>query len=236
MQRTLRLVSAGAAKGLVEALAGAFRHACAADIDGAFGAVGAMKERLQGGAPCDVVILTAALVRNLADDGTVQRDTIASLGRVATGIAVREGDARPALDSADALQSSLAGATSVYFPDPARATAGIHFMNVLDRLGLRASLQARLRPFPNGATAMAELARAADAQPIGCTQVTEILYTDGVALAGPLPTPLDLVTEYSAAVASRTTDRELALAFVALLTGPETRALRERTGFGTGDQ
>ena len=97
-------------------------------------------------------------------------------------------------------------------------------------------MQARLRSFPNGATAMAELARATDARPIGCTQVTEILYTRGVALVGPLPKPLDLVTEYSAAVASRTTDRELALAFVAKLAGPETRALRESAGFATGDE
>ena len=130
----------------------------------------------------------------------------------------------------------LAGATSLYFPDPDRATAGIHFMSVLERLGLRASMQARLRSFPNGATAMAELARATDAQPIGCTQVTEILYTRGVALVGALPKPLDLVTDYSAAVASRTTARELALPFVGMLAGPETRALRESAGFGTGDE
>ena len=231
MEPTLRLISAGAAKGVVEALADRFRRDCGATIAGTYGAVGAMKEHFLAGAPCDAIILTQALLEGLAGEGQVDRASIAPLGRVATGVAVRAGDAAPSIATADALRESLRTATSVYFPDPAKATAGIHFMDVLRRLGLPDALAGRLRPYPNGATAMAELARACDARPIGCTQVTEIRYTPGVTLVGKLPEAFALVTLYSAAPARRAADFALARRFVTLVSGETTRALREAAGF-----
>jgi molybdate transport system substrate-binding protein len=229
--RQLYLISAGAAKGVVEALADHFRHTYGAAIAGTFGAVGAMKEKLLAGEPCDAIVLTQALLEELARDGHVRAETIRPLGRVHTGIAVRAGDATVAIDSEDALRDSLRAATSVHFPDPHRSTAGIHFMKVLERLGLRHDLAARLRPYPNGAAAMAGLADATDERPLGCAQVTEIRYTPGVTLAGALPKAVELATLYSAAVCARAPDATLAERFVVLVTGPETRALRSAGGF-----
>jgi molybdate transport system substrate-binding protein len=227
----LDLISAGAAKGVVEALAGRFLEATGATIAGTFGAVGAMKEKLLAGAPCDAIVLTQALLEGLASDGQVRGETIRPLGRVYTGIAVRTGDAMVAIDSEEGLRESLRTATSVYFPDPDRATAGIHFSKVLEQLGLREELAPRLRPLPNGATAMFALARALDARPIGCTQVTEIKYTPGVTLVGVLPKAFELATLYSAAVCVHAMNATLAERFVALVTGPESKALRSTAGF-----
>jgi len=150
----LDLISAGAAKGVVEALADRFRETSGATIAGTFGAVGAMKEWLLAGAPCDAIVLTQALLEGLASNGHVRGETIRPLGRVYTGIAMRTGDGTLGVNTEDALRDSLRMATSVYFPDPDKATAGIHFMNVLEKLGLRDELAARLQPHPNGATAM----------------------------------------------------------------------------------
>ncbi len=229
--RRLDLISAGAAKGLIDGLTGRFRETHDATIAGTFGAVGAMKEKLVAGAPCDAIVLTQALLETLASDGWVRKETIRPLGRVHTGIAARLGDPMPRIGSADDLRESLHAATSVYLPDPDQATAGIHFMKVLERLGLRGLLAARLKPFPNGATAMAELARAGDARPIGCTQVTEIKSTPGVILVGALPKGFELATLYSAAVCTRGDALMLAERFVALVTGPESQALRSAGGF-----
>ncbi len=200
-------------------------------IAGTFGAVGAMKEKLLAGARCDAIILTQALLETLADDGRVLRDTIAPLGRVYTGIAVRSGDSLPAIDSADAMRVSLLEATSLHFPDPERATAGIHFMGVLERLGLCGTIAEKFRPYPNGATAMAELARASDARPLGCTQVTEIKYTPGVMLVGKLPRVFELATLYSAAACVGASDPALAERFVAMVTGRTSEDLRKSGGF-----
>ena len=91
----LHVLSAGAAKGLVEALAPVLNKTIGATLRCEFGAVGAIQDRWLAGAPCDVIILTNAMLVALARDGRVVPETIAPLGRVRTGIAVRVGDALP---------------------------------------------------------------------------------------------------------------------------------------------
>ena len=105
------------------------------------------------------------------------------------------------------------------------------FARVLGELGLTEALQSRLRTFPNGATAMRELGAATSPHPIGCTQVTEILYTPGVELVSVLPSQFELATTYTAAVSARCGDPARAARFIALLTGERTRPARERCGF-----
>lgn len=223
---TLRFVSAGAAQGLVRSLAGED----GVQIDGRFGAVGAMMDLLQAGEPCDVVILTRAQIAQLATERKVREETIRDLGSVATAIAVRAGDAKPDVSDAKGLRAALLAADAIYFPDPVKATAGVHFSSVLDRLGIAPQVLDRLRTFPNGSTAMAELARAGG-RPIGCTQATEILATPGVTLVAALPEGLDLHTVYSAAVNAGATDPARAKRFLDRLTGEATRATRRTAGF-----
>jgi molybdate transport system substrate-binding protein len=223
----LRLLSGGAAHGVVEALGAQFD----AQIAGSYGPVGAMKDRLLAGEPADLVILTKALIAELAAAGRVRTETCADLGRVRTGVAVREGDPVPDISSAPALRGALLAASEIYFPDPLRSTAGIHFAKVLDRLGLRETLAPRLRPHASGAAAMGALSRAPGGGPLGCTQITEIVITPGLALVGPLPAEFDLVTVYSVAVCAHAASPELAQRLAALLTDERTRALRARLGF-----
>ncbi|MEO7336391.1 MAG: substrate-binding domain-containing protein [Caldimonas sp.] len=228
---TLHFLCAGAAQGLVKALEARFRTEAGANLEGRYGAVGAMKEALLAGEPCDVMIVTAAMIDALAVEGRLDGASAAALGRVRTGVAVRDGDAVPAVDTPDGLRAALLAADRIYFPDPVRATAGIHFAAVLKRLGVHDELAGRFATFPNGATAMRELGRSTDAAPIGCTQVTEINYTEGVRLAGALPTEFELATVYTAAASKTAGDPALAARFVALLTGAASRPLRLEGGF-----
>jgi molybdate transport system substrate-binding protein len=226
----LEILSGGAAQGLVAALGPQFKAETGCDIGGSFGAVGAMRDRLLAGAAADVLILTSALIAELAGSGHVVADSAADIGVVRTAIAVRSSDANPAVGDADSLRAALLAADAVYFPDPKLATAGIHFAKVLDRLGIGDGVADRLRPYPNGATAMREMA-AAQGHPIGCTQVTEILNTPGVRLVAPLPKEFELATTYTAAVPARAASPGEARRLVALLSGAATRPLRERAGF-----
>jgi len=160
----LTLLSGGAAQGLVAALAAKFKAETGCDITGTFGAVGAMRDKLIAGAPADLLILTQALIAELARLGHVLPDSPVDLGVVRTGVAVRSGNPKPPIGSAAALRSALLAADAIYFPDPKLATAGIHFAKVLDALGIVGEVAARLAPFPNGAAAMQALARAPDAR------------------------------------------------------------------------
>jgi molybdate transport system substrate-binding protein len=231
LTHTLHVLSAGAARALAQALQPAFEAANGARIEAEYGAVGAMVARLREGAACDVVILTTALIDALRKEGRVQPDTIAPLGAVRTGIAVRAGDARPDIRDRDHLAAALRDADEIHFPDPQRATAGIHFAGVLARLGVRDAVARRLRPAPNGAQAMAALARSDAQRPIGCTQVTEILYTSGVTLVGALPREFELATVYALGVTADAREPALARRFAVSLTGDGAATLRRAGGF-----
>ena len=227
----LTLLSGGAAQGLVDALAAPFKAETGCDIHGTFSAVGSMRDKLAGGAPADLVILTAPLIRALIADGHVVAGSQADLGAVPTCIAVRSGDPIPPIGDSDALRTALRAADGVYFPDPKLATAGIHFAKVLDALGLGDTLASRLRPFPNGATAMRALAASTEPRPIGCTQATEILNTPGTVLVGPLPPAHALAAVYTVGVCTRAAQPALARQFAGRLTHPDTGELRRRLGF-----
>ncbi|MGB6009513.1 molybdate ABC transporter substrate-binding protein [Castellaniella sp.] len=228
---TLHILSAGAAKGLVGQMEDTFGRRHAHAISGEFGAVGLMREHFMSGAACDLIILSQKLIDGLAADGLLQADSIRPLGVVRTGIAHRAGAPAPRVTDPHTLAQALQAAPEIYFPDPEKATAGIHFIKVLSELGLAESLAQRLRPFPNGATAMRELAAHGAQGAIGCTQVTEILYTPGVSLAGPLPARFELATVYAAAIPTRAGNPATASSLIALLTGPDAEQQRRRGGF-----
>ena len=77
-------------KGLVEALQARFLAASGATVEGRFGAVGAMREALLGGAPCDVMIVTDGDAgASCAMRGAVAERPFVPIGEVRTGVAAR---------------------------------------------------------------------------------------------------------------------------------------------------
>jgi molybdate transport system substrate-binding protein len=227
----LRLLSGGAAQALVGALAPQFKAETGCDIDGAFGAVGAMKTRLLDGDPADLLILTRALIDELAAAGRVDPASVIDIGAVRTAVAARASAPPPAVGDAAALRAALLAADAIYSPDQTLSTAGIHFAKVLEALGIAAEVAGRLREYPNGAAAMGALAASTDDRPIGCTQVTEILATPGLILAGVLPPEFELSTVYTLGVTTSAAHLEAARKFAAMLTAAEAKRLRERVGF-----
>jgi molybdate transport system substrate-binding protein len=228
----LSILSGGAAHGLVKAVEAQFTAATAQAIDGTFGAVGAMRAKLGAGLGTDVVILTSAIVRELAAAGIVASDSVTDVGNVETAIAIRTGDPVPKVADAEQLTLALIAADAIYFPDPQQATAGIHFAGVLERLGITRAVASRLRTYPNGATAMRALADSkTDKHPIGCTQVTEIVATPGVTLIQSLPSGFGLATVYTAGVIAGSKNQAAARTLIGLLAGPANAAARKTCGF-----
>jgi len=228
---TLHLLSGGAAKGLVTTLGDRFLAQSGMAITGRFDAVGKMKEQLLAGAPCDVVILTSALITQLTESCDVTSGSARPLGLVKTGIAVKDGASVPPLATVAQLRQALLAAGAIYFPDPVKATAGIHFMKVMHLLGVDTEMAGRLHPHPNGAAAMHALAQSSEPNAIGCTQATEIIFAPGVQLAASLPTEFELATVYTAAVSSRAEQPRAAAALIELLTSEEAAGLRSAGGF-----
>jgi molybdate transport system substrate-binding protein len=227
----VNILSGGAAQGLVRGVAEAYKAQTGFGIDGEFGAVGIMADKLRANTPADLVILTQSLLARLAEEKLVVSSSIADVGRVETALAVRNRDPKVAVKTEADLREVLRAADAIYVPDTRASTAGQHVAKVLDRLGIAYELASRLKIFPNGATAMRELATSAATRPIGCTQATEIIATDGIALSGSLPPGCELVTMYTAGVTTRAAHPKEAAALISLLTGADRKELRQRAGF-----
>ena len=227
----LRVLSAGAAKAVVTALASSFHDMAGVAVTATFDAAGTIRAHLLAGEPCDVVILPQSMLQALARDGRVARESVATLGRVPTGIAIPHGAEPPAIGDAVSLRGTLEQASALFCPDLERATAGIHFLRMLHELRIHDRVASRIRAHPNGAAAMAAMAAAGDRAAVGCTQASEILYTPGVALVGPLPEPFALATDYSGAVVAASDRASAAGEFCELLGGSQSRDLRRRSGF-----
>ncbi|HLX13868.1 MAG TPA: substrate-binding domain-containing protein [Bradyrhizobium sp.] len=228
---SLNILGGGAAQGLVGSLAARFKEQTGLDIAGEFGAVGGMAGKLRGRAPADIVILTAALIADLAKENLVTSASISDIGRVETAIAVRAADPQLSVQDAADLRAVLLGADAIFIPDTRASTAGIHVAKVLQQLDIAAAIAARLKIYPNGATAMRHLAESDALRPVGCTQATEIIATKGVKLSGSLPPGCELATLYTAAVATAAAHAAQAQILIDLLTDPNQRELQTRAGF-----
>jgi len=228
---SLKLLSGGAAQGLVKSLTPQFTSRTGWSIDGAYGAVGAMAERFHKGEAVDVMISTAALIAEFEREGLLQAGSSRAIGKVETAVAVRTGDKPPPIGDEAALRESLLAADAIYVPDIASSTAGIHVAKVLRQLSIFQQVERCLKIFPNGATAMHELAASKASRPIGSTQTTEIIITPGLTLVGPLPPACALATVYSAGVTARAADGAVAKTLIDILVDSGQLAARQRAGF-----
>ena len=228
---SLNILSGGAANGLVRSLAEKFKALTGLDIEGEFGAVGAMADKLRAGTHADIVVLTAEKIAELARENRVIGASIADIGMVETALAVRAADPPVTANEAAALREAFLAADAIFVPDTKVSTAGIHVAKVLQKLGIADEVAGRLNVFPNGATAMRHLAASEASRPLGCTQSTEIINTQGVKLSGSLPKGCELSTTYTAAVATQAVHTREAQLLIDLLTGADQDKLRQRAGF-----
>jgi molybdate transport system substrate-binding protein len=115
------------------------------------------------------------------------------------------------INTTDKLKQALLNAKRIAFSDPARgATVGVHFMNVIDKLGIRDEVLAKSTRAKDGIETM-RLVAAGEAD-IGITQVSEIVQSQPKLLLGAFPKEFELATRYSYWVANNSSDATKALA------------------------
>jgi molybdate transport system substrate-binding protein len=202
------------------------------DVAATFGAVGAQKQKLLGAAPADLAILTAAMIEELIASCHVLAGTRCDLGAVVGAIAVPAGEPHPDVATEPTLSRTLREAAAVYLPDPAIATAGAQFVRMCEQLGIAPAVLPKLRTFPNGFAAMTGMAQERLRGAVGCTQLTEIRWVQGVDLVGPLPRSLQAPTVYSLGIAARSRNLAQARSFAARLTGEGAAQRLSAAGFG----
>ena len=227
---TLRILSAGAAQSVAERIAAQVASETGCEVKADYGAVGAMKARVLGGEPVDVVILSAPLIEELAVSGHIADGSQRHLGTVGTGVAVRAGTPLPDVSDTRVLRGNMLAANAIACPDPSVATAGRIVLRAVELLGI-GEVRARMRFFPNGYAAMSWLAQSRGPLEMGLTQNTEILANKGVTYVGPLPEELQMKTVYTAGLAAKARNPYDAKEFITRLIAPAARTMFQAAGY-----
>jgi molybdate transport system substrate-binding protein len=217
----IRVISAGAVKSIVSGLAQAYEKETGNKVVIEFGPMGFVRQKLAS-EPADVVIMSDTVIEDTIAKGGVVSGSRTDIGRTGMGVGVREGAPKPDISTVDAFKRALLEAKSIVYVDPASgATSGTHFASVLQKLGIAEAVKPKTKLVPGGYPA--ELVARGEVELV-VHQISEIVPVKGVTLVGPLPKELQKLTIYSAGVAAKSTNAELARGFMAFLARPEFRA------------
>jgi len=217
----VRVISAGAVKSIVSELAQAYEKETGNKVVMQFGPMGFVRQKLASD-PADVVIMSDTVIEDTIAKGGVTAGSRTDIGRTGMGVGVRDGAPQPDISSVDAFKRALLEAKSIVYVDPASgATSGVHFASVLQKLGVAEAVKPKTTLVPGGYPA--ELVAKGEVDLV-VHQISEIVPVKGVTLVGPLPKELQKLTIYSAGVAAKSTNADLARGFTAFLTRPAFRA------------
>ncbi len=216
---TIKVFTTGAFKQVVVAMIPTFEARTGHKVDVQNDTAGAVAKRVAAGESFDVLVLTPAALKPLADEGRVVPASVVPLGRVGIGVAVKAGAPAPSLASVEDFKQALLAARKVAYIDPAAGgSSGIYLDGLFERMGIARDVRAKAVLVPGGLVAERLVDGQAD---LAIHQISEILPVQGATLVGPLPDAIQNFTTYAGAVSARTTQGDAARGFLALLAGPE---------------
>jgi molybdate transport system substrate-binding protein len=185
--------------------------------------------RLARGEVADVVILDGVAADELGRRGFVRAETKVELAGSLIGMVVRTGAAKPDIGSVATFKRALLAATSIAYSD---SSSGTYLSTVLfAKLGVAdqvAGKSRKVRGPPSGEPVAAVVARG-EAE-IGFQQISELMHVPGITLVGAIPTELQLVTVYAAALTKAAKEPEAAEALIRFLTSPDAAPVILKAG------
>ena len=109
----------------------------------------ALKRQIDAGETFDVACILPAIIDDLLKQGKVAAGTRTDISRAAVGVAVKKGAPKPDIGSAEAFKRTLLNAKSIAYSG--EGGSGIYFKGVLERLGIAAEMNPKLKPLASSA-------------------------------------------------------------------------------------
>jgi molybdate transport system substrate-binding protein len=211
----LRVLSGNGAKAAVQELCKQFERATGNTIKLHFEVNADLKKKIEAGETFDVAVLNPPVIDALIKDGRLVAGSRADIGHSGLGLAVRTGAPKPDISSVGAFKRTLLTAKAVAYPG--KGASGIYFVSLLDRLGIKAEMQGKLKPM--GAEDTVEVVARGEADMV-VVVATRITGVPGVDLVGPIPEELQTRIGFAAGLSVSAKEREAAQALIRFLTAP----------------
>lgn len=225
----IKVVSSVGVKTALEALVPQFEKASEHKVTLVFGTAVPLKRQIDGGESFDVVILTPAMLEDLAKQGKVG-GAPAPVAKVGIGVAMKPGAPKPDLSSADGLKRALLAAKAISYSKEGQS--GTMMAQVIEGLGITAQMSPKTILETRSGLAAAPVAE--DKADLGFTLISEILPVPGVELAGPLPAEVQRYVVFSGGISSASKDTAAAKAFIDFLKAPAAAPVLKTKGMEPG--
>jgi molybdate transport system substrate-binding protein len=185
----------------------------------------ALKRQIDAGETFDVALILPAIIDDLLKQGKVAAGTRTDISRAAVGVAVKKGAPKPDIGSAEALKRTLLNAKSIAYSG--EGASGIYFKSVLERLGIAAEMNPKLKPL--GSSAVVPSVANGEVE-LAVISPPAILAEPGAELVGILPKELQSYVVYTAGISAAAKDADAAKALLKYLTTPAAMSMMKSKG------
>lgn len=221
----MKVLCTNGVKAVTAELIPAIERAGGRPIDVDYGSTNLLMDKIAGGETGDLAVLSLEAIDNLIEKGVLQPGSRIDLARSSIGVAVRTGTAAPAIGTVDALRAALLAAKSVVYSKT--GISGMYMPELMAKLGITDQIATKAM-YPSSGSVGEALARG-EAE-IALQQISELLPVPGIAVVGPLPAAVQLVTVFSAGVFASAAEPEAARGLIAQLMTDAARKLYTAKG------
>jgi molybdate transport system substrate-binding protein len=226
----IKIISSVGVRAALEELKPHFERTTEHKLAITYGTAVPLKRRIDGGESFDVVILTPAMLEDLAKQGKVVPDSRADVAKAGIGVAIKAGAAKPDISTPDAFKQALLNAKSIAYSREGQS--GTLMARVVERLGIAEEMKAKtVLETRSGLTAANVVEDKAD---LAFTLISEILPVAGAELAGPLPGQLQSYVVFTAGIAPDAKDAAAAKAFINFFKAPSALPVLKAAGMEPG--
>ena len=221
----LKGISSMATRLVLAELAEAFQRRAGIGVSiESVGGVDAAK-RVQGGEAFDFVILASDAIDKLIASGRLLAGSKVDLMRSGVAIAVREGAPKPEIATEEALRRAVLSARSLgYSTGPSGAALAALF----ERWGVLEEIKGRIAQPAPGIPVGSLIARGE--VELGFQQLSELIHLEGIAILGPMPPTVPIVTTFSGGICASSQQGDAVRALLEFLASPEAAAATLRQG------
>jgi molybdate transport system substrate-binding protein len=178
-----------------------------------------------GKPPADVIVLPVDVMDSFGTTGGVRKGSVAMIGRVEIGLAMRAGAPHPDISTIQKLRTVLFAADSVLYSDPASGSMEAGIIDALLKRPDFAGVRGKISTKGEGGEALVR----GEGQ-MALQLICEILNHPEIELVAPLPPELGAHIDSAVAVSARSADSDAAAAFVRYMLAPGQTAVWKAKG------
>ena len=171
------------------------------------------------------ILLGPAAIDALIEQDKIIGHTRTSFGRTGLGVVARKGGAKPDIVSVEGFKQAMLGARSVGHSK--EGLSGVHFLVILDRLGIAAEMKGKLKAFEGAGLTQAI---ATEEVELGVTGIGPILAMPSAEFVGALPKEIQSYVVFTAGVATLGKDLAASEALLQFMTGPDAAPVFKAKG------